>query len=55
MNTYSEDNFGGRALNWIMIAGAAALFALVTFESLAPQAVAPAQQSVESTANTSHA
>ena len=36
MVRYSEDNFGARALNWIVIAGAATLFALVTVASFAP-------------------
>ena len=49
MYQYSEDNFGARALNWLVIGGAAALFALVTFASLSPQAVAPAPQAVVST------
>jgi hypothetical protein len=46
MVRYSEDNLGGRALNWVMIGGAAVLFALVTFASFSPQSVAPEQQTV---------
>ena len=37
MGEYSEDNFGARALNWIVIAGAALLFVLASFSSLTPQ------------------
>jgi hypothetical protein len=36
MVKYSEDTFGARALNWVVIVGAAALFALVTIASFAP-------------------
>jgi hypothetical protein len=49
MHHYSEDNFGARALNWIMIGGAAVLFALVTFASFSPQALNPAPETVVST------
>ena len=56
MHQYSEDNLGARALNWLVIGGAAVLFALVTFASFSPQAVSPAPQTVVSTVdNTSHA
>ena len=51
MHQYSEDNLGTRALNWVVIGGAAVLFALVTFASFSPQAVAPAPQTVVSTAD----
>jgi hypothetical protein len=36
MVNYSEDNWGARALNWVVIVGAAAMFALVTVASFAP-------------------
>jgi hypothetical protein len=39
MVRYSDDNFGVRALNWVVIAGAAALFALVTIASVIPTQV----------------
>jgi len=56
MHQYSEDNFGARALNWIVIGGAAALFALVTIASFSPQSVNPAPETVVSTdAHSSHA
>ena len=56
MHQYSEDNLGARALNWLVIGGAAALFALVTFASFSPQAVSPAPHTVVSTVDiSSHA
>jgi hypothetical protein len=36
MVRYSEDSFGARVLNWVVIAGAAALFTLVTVASVFP-------------------
>jgi len=36
MREYPEDNFGARALNWIVIVGAALLFVLASFSSLTP-------------------
>lgn len=36
MVRFSEDNLGQRALDWIAIAGAALLFALVTIASFSP-------------------
>ena len=36
MRDYSEDDIGARALNWIMIGGAAVLFLLASLSSLAP-------------------
>jgi hypothetical protein len=44
MREYSEDNFGARALNWIVIVGAAILFVLVSFSSLAPVKTPDASQ-----------
>lgn len=38
MFRYSEDNFSGRALNWILIAGAALMIATITTASFAPRA-----------------
>ena len=56
MHQYSEDNIGARALNWLVIGGAAVLFALVTFASFSPQAVSPAPQTAVSAVDTnSHA
>ena len=49
MHQYSEDNIGARALNWLVIGGAAVLFALATFASFSPQSVGPAPQTVVST------
>jgi hypothetical protein len=36
MHEYSEDNLGTRALNWVVIGGAALLFVLASFSSLTP-------------------
>jgi len=43
MFRYSEDNLGGRALNWSLLFGAALLFVAFTYASLgsATQPVAP--------------
>ena len=56
MHQYSDENFGARALNWIVIGGAAVLFALVTVASFSPQAVNPAPAAVVSNVDhSSHA
>lgn len=36
MFRYSEDSFAGRALNWTLIAGAALMFAAITYGSVTP-------------------
>jgi hypothetical protein len=57
MHDYSEDNFGARALNWVVIGGAALLFMLASFASVAPQSsiVAPQQTISDTTAHGGHA
>ncbi len=46
MREYSDDDFGARALNWVVIGGAALLFVLASFSSLTPvkNAEPPPQQ-----------
>ena len=36
MREYSDEDLGARALNWVVIAGAALLFVLASFSSLTP-------------------
>ena len=56
MREYSEDNLGARALNWIVIAGAALMFALVSYSSLTPVQPSEApQQTTSGVASPSHA
>jgi len=44
MLRYSEDTFGARALNWLLLFGAALLFATMTYASVGPGAEPDAQQ-----------
>ena len=46
MREYSDENLGARALNWVVIAGAALLFVLASFSSLTPSKVPVQSQRV---------
>jgi hypothetical protein len=46
MREYSDENLGARALNWVVIAGAALLFVLASFSSLTPSNVQVQSQRV---------
>jgi hypothetical protein len=57
MREYSEDNFGARALNWVVIGGAALLFLLASISSLTPPASsnAPVEKAAISATQPGHA
>ena len=58
MREYSDENFGARALNWVVIGGAALLFVLASFTSVTPLKSAeqpPVQHASVSASHASHA
>jgi len=55
MREYSDENFGVRALNWVVIGGAALLFVLASFTSVTPLKSAEQPPSQRASAGVSHA
>jgi hypothetical protein len=57
MREYSDENLGARALNWVVIAGAALLFVLASFSSLTPtkNGELPSQRASVSVSHSAHA
>jgi len=55
MREYSDEDFGARALNWVVIGGAALLFVLASFTSVTPLKSAEQPQSQRASASVSHA
>ena len=54
MREYSDDDLGARALNWVVIGGAALLFVLASFSSLTPLNNAEQQQQPRANITVSH-
>jgi hypothetical protein len=55
MREYSDENFGARALNWVVIGGAALLFVLASFTSVTPSKSAEQPAAQHANVSTSHA
>ena len=54
MREYSDEDLGARALNWVVIAGAALLFVLASFTSVTPLKSGEQPQSQRTSVNVSH-
>lgn len=55
MREYSDEDFGARALNWVVIGGAALLFVLASFASVTPLKGAEQAQSQHASVSVSRA